>query len=247
MYTMQGNHRFFFSGWALIFLLLISGCTYSQENMDDQYEYPRRQMVRRQIEARGVRDAGVLQAMQRVERHRFVPRGYEHQAYGDHPLPIGEGQTISQPYIVALMTELLELKPGHKALEIGTGSGYQAAVLAGICDSVFSIEIFESLYLRSGKLLRELGYENIYLKYGDGYQGWPEHAPFDAIIVTCAPTHVPPALEEQLAEGGRMVIPTGTSFNQELVLLKKSKGKLRQQKVIPVRFVPMIDEKGETY
>lgn len=204
-------------------------------------------MVERQIEARGVRDKNVLQAMLDVERHLFVPSSYRSSAYGDHPLPIGDGQTISQPYIVALMTESLGLDGSDKVLEIGTGSGYQAAVLGEICDSVFSIEIFESLFNRSSELLKELGYTNIYLKQGDGYLGWEEYAPFDAIIVTCAPTHIPPALEEQLAEGGRMIIPTGNEYYQELVLIRKSKGKLKREESIPVRFVPMIREDGKTY
>lgn len=204
-------------------------------------------MVEYQIEARGVRDKPVLNAMKRVERHLFIPESYRHSAYGDHPLPIGDGQTISQPYIVALMTDKLDLSQHDKVLEVGTGSGYQAAILGEICDSVFSIEIYESLHKKAGDLLDELGYENIYLKYGDGYKGWKEHAPYDAIIVTCAPTHVPPALQHQLAEGGRMVIPTGTQYRQELYLLIKKDGKLIQDDIVPVQFVPMIRENGDVY
>ena len=235
------------SGIALLVLIFIAGCSYSQDKMQENYLHMRMEMVRKQIEARGIRDKKVLDAMKRVERHHFVPNGYEHAAYGDHPLPIGDGQTISQPYIVALMTDQLDLDNNDKVLEVGTGSGYQAAVLAEICDSVFSIEIFESLYKTSGTLLKDLGYDNVILKHGDGYEGWPEHAPFDAIIVTCAPTHIPPALENQLSEGGRMIIPTGNEYNQELILLIKENGELNQRDVIPVRFVPMIRKNGKPY
>lgn len=231
----------------LFFLYFIAGCSFSQDRMDDNYLQSRTEMVRRQIEARGIRDRHVLEAMKKVERHLFVPEAYRHSAYGDHPLPIGSGQTISQPYIVALMTDELDLKRTDKVLEVGTGSGYQAAILAEICDSVFTIEIFESLYKSSGTLLHDLGYDNVYLKHGDGYKGWIEHAPFDAIIVTCAPTHVPPALEYQLAEGGRMVIPTGDEHYQELILLRKKDGQLEKQGIVPVRFVPMIGDDGESY
>ncbi len=165
----------------------------------------------------------------------------------DRPLPIGEGQTISQPYIVALMTELLELHPTDKVLEIGTGSGYQAAILAEICDSVFTIEIIPRLAQRAKGLLENLGYDNIRCQTGDGYRGWPEHAPFDAIIVTCAPTQIPKPLEAQLIEGGRMIIPVGQPSAQELVLLLKQNGKLIRKSVIPVRFVPMLKSDGGVY
>ncbi|MCK4569145.1 MAG: protein-L-isoaspartate(D-aspartate) O-methyltransferase [Bacteroidales bacterium] len=234
-------------GIALVVLFFIAGCSYSQDKMKENYLHMRMEMVRKQIEARGIRDKKVLGAMKRVERHHFVPNGYEHAAYGDYPLPIGDGQTISQPYIVALMTDQLDLDSWDKVLEVGTGSGYQAAILAEICDSVFSIEIFESLYKTSRTLLKDLGYDNVILKHGDGYEGWPEHAPFDAIIVTCAPTHIPSALEYQLSEGGRMIIPTGNKYSQELILLIKQEGKLIQKDVIPVRFVPMIGEDGKPY
>jgi protein-L-isoaspartate(D-aspartate) O-methyltransferase len=197
-------------------------------------------MVNEQIIARGVRAESVIKAMQKVERHLFVPEQYRNFAYSDRPLPIGEGQTISQPYIVALMTELLDLKKSDKVLEIGTGSGYQAAILAEICDSVYTIEIIPSLGKQAQALLRELGYHNIHCKIGDGYLGWPEHAPYDGIIVTCAPSKIPQPLKEQLAEGGRMVIPVGATYTQELVLVTKTKGKLIQKSVIPVRFVPML-------
>lgn len=204
-------------------------------------------MVKNQIVKRGVTDQKVVQAMRKIERHKFVPAEYQHQAYEDHPLPIGEGQTISQPYIVALMTEVLEVDSTEKVLEIGTGSGYQAAVLAEICDSVYTIELVESLGKRAKKLLnQELGYDNVKVKIGDGYKGWEEHAPFDGIIVTCSPTHIPAPLKEQLAEGGRMIIPVG-DYYQELVLLKKKNGKIKQEDIIPVRFVPMKRQNGEKY
>ncbi|NLA21692.1 MAG: protein-L-isoaspartate(D-aspartate) O-methyltransferase [Candidatus Marinimicrobia bacterium] len=207
---------------------------------DPDYYQLRQKMVNEQIIARGVRAESVIKAMQKVERHLFVPEQYRKLAYSDRPLPIGEGQTISQPYIVALMTELLDLKKSDKVLEIGTGSGYQAAILAEICDSVYTIEIIPSLGKQAQALLRELGYHNIHCKIGDGYLGWPEHAPYDGIIVTCAPSKIPQPLKEQLAEGGRMVIPVGATYTQELVLVTKTKGKLIQKSVIPVRFVPML-------
>jgi len=227
-------------------MITLSECN-SQESFSDPYTKERKLMVEEQIRDRGVKDAKVLEAFLRVERHKFVTDEYLKEAYGDHPLPIGEGQTISQPYIVALMTEALDLQRGDRVLEVGTGSGYQAAILAELCDSVYSIEIYGSLASKAEKLLNALGYKNVWIKTGDGYKGWKEHAPFDAIIVTCAPTHVPEPLKEQLAEGGRMVIPVGESYAQELVLLKKENGKLKEEDIIPVRFVPMIDRKGETY
>jgi protein-L-isoaspartate(D-aspartate) O-methyltransferase len=198
-------------------------------------------MVRRQIRARGVKDERVLGAMERVPRHEFVPAAQRPYAYEDRPLPIGKGQTISQPYIVALMTELLEVEEGDKVLEIGTGSGYQAAILAELTPHVYTIEIITSLAERAEETLRRLGYETVQVKAGDGYLGWPEHAPFDGIIVTCAPEEVPEALAEQLREGGRMVIPVGPQWtHQTLYVLRKSEGRLRQKEVIPVRFVPMV-------
>ena len=199
----------------------------------------RERMVKEQIEARGVKDRRTQEALLKVERHRFVPKNLQHLAYEDMPLPIGSGQTISQPYIVALMTELLQLKGKEKVLEIGTGSGYQAAILAELTAEVYTIEILPKLANGAQKLLTELGYKNIKVKCGDGYLGWPEFAPFDAIIVTCAPREVPLALIEQLAEGGRLVIPVG-EWCQELKLLVKVEGKIKQKNIIPVRFVPMI-------
>jgi protein-L-isoaspartate(D-aspartate) O-methyltransferase len=230
----------------VIFLQLNLSCM-SQNYTPAWYEGKRTEMVRDQIRYRGIGDERVLAAMQTVERHCFVPSEYRAEAYEDHPLPIGEGQTISQPYIVAFMTEALELKKTDKVLEIGTGSGYQAAILAGICDSVYTIEIFQSLALSAMKTLDELGYLNVFVRIGDGYEGWSEHAPYDGIIVTCAPGHVPEKLEQQLAEGGRMIIPVGGNYTQELILLEKKNGKLQQKNVLPVRFVPMINEKGDKY
>jgi protein-L-isoaspartate(D-aspartate) O-methyltransferase len=198
-------------------------------------------MVQSQIRARGVKDERVLAAMATVPRHEFVPRDQQGHAYEDRPLPIGEGQTISQPYIVALMTELLEVEKGDKVLEIGTGSGYQAAVLAELTPHVYTIEIIPSLARTAEETLRRLEYDSVQVKTGDGYLGWPEHAPFDAIIVTCAPEEVPKALREQLGEGGRMVIPVGPQWtHQTLYLLRKTDGRLQREEVISVRFVPMV-------
>jgi protein-L-isoaspartate(D-aspartate) O-methyltransferase len=236
----------FFIILAVISLLLNYTCM-SQFQEPVNYAEERTSMVRNQIRARGINDEKVLAAMLKVERHRFVPPAYRSEAYEDYPLPVGEGQTISQPYIVAFMTEALELERSDRVLEIGTGSGYQAAILAEICDSVYTIEIFPSLALSAKKTLDELGYTNVFVRIGDGYQGWVEHAPYDAIIVTCAPDHVPEMLEAQLAEGGRMIIPVGGDYTQNLILLKKKAGKLQKQNVLPVRFVPMINEDGEKY
>ena len=208
----------------------------------DLYAKARENMVISQIEARGVKDKRVLAAMRRVERHKFVPEGLKEFAYRDNPLPIGQGQTISQPYIVALMTELLELKGKEKILEIGTGSGYQAAVLAELCEHVYTIEILGPLAASAERLLKELGYANITVKCGDGFLGWEEYAPFDAIIVTCAPPEVPPPLIEQLKDGGRLVIPVG-SFYQELKVIEKNNGEISTKSIIPVRFVPMLRER----
>ena len=234
------------SAHALL-LLLVGVAAISTLHAQDLMERLRERMVRTQIENRGIKAPAVLKAMRKVERHRFVPKSYASRAYDDHPLPIGQGQTISQPYIVALMTEVLNLKESDKVLEIGTGSGYQAAILGELCDSIYTIEIVEVLGKRAANLLNTLGYDNIEVKVGDGYKGWPEHAPFDAIIVTCSPTQVPQPLQDQLAEGGHMVIPVGKRDAQELVLLTKQEGKLQKKHIIPVRFVPMVDSTGATY
>ncbi len=230
---------------ALMVLMSVTGPDI--KSSQDEFAALRAKMIRDQIRARGISDEKVLAAFQKVERHRFVSPQYINAAYGDFPLPIGEGQTISQPYIVACMTEILHLKKDDRVLEVGTGSGYQAAVLAQICDTVYTIEIFKSLALEAQKLFRELGYKNIVVKTGDGYYGWVEYAPFDAILVTCAPANVPEPLKAQLAEGGRIIIPVGVSPFQELVLFKKKSGKITHEKVIPVRFVPMTDGKGNKY
>lgn len=205
----------------------------------DKYEKLRLRMVKNQIIARGITNSAVTDAMSKVPRHLFIPKEYELEAYNDYPLPIGYGQTISQPYIVAYMTDVL--KPGKKmkALEIGTGSGYQAAVLAEIVDEVYTIEIVPELAKESSELLKSLGYDNITCKYGDGYKGWPEHAPFDLIVVTAAAESIPQPLIDQLAENGRLVIPVGKPLTvQELMLITKKKGKTETRRLTFVRFVP---------
>lgn len=195
-------------------------------------------MVERQLRSRGISDPRTLRAMASVAREKFVPAELRARAYDDRSLPIGYNQTISQPYIVALMTEQIQPKPGQRVLEIGTGSGYQAAVLSELVAEVYTIEIVRPLAQRAEGLLREMGYKNVHVKAGDGYKGWPEHAPFDAIIVTAAPDHVPKPLVEQLREGGRMIIPVGAAGAQNLYLLEKRDGQVKQTAVIPVRFVP---------
>jgi len=201
----------------------------------------RQAMVDEQIVLRGVRDERVLAAMRTVPRHEFVPAGLETSAYDDRPLSIGEGQTISQPYIVAIMSELARLGPDGKVLEIGTGSGYQAAVLAEITAQVYSIEIVEVLARRAGETLHRLGYDRVHLRTGDGYVGWPEAAPFDAIVVTAAPPHVPQPLKEQLTVGGRLVIPVGDRW-QELIVITRTEHGYTEERVFPVAFVPMTGE-----
>ena len=206
----------------------------------DQYAKARNRMVDSQIAARGISDQATLQAMRKVPRHLFVPPAIESEAYSDRPLPIGYNQTISQPLIVAHMTELARPAKGKKALEIGTGSGYQAAVLAEIVDTVYTIEIVPELARESAARLKILGYRNIVVRYGDGYKGWPEHAPFDIIMVTAAADHIPQPLKDQLAEGGRLIMPVGDPASvQQLILLTKRKGKITEQRLEPVRFVPL--------
>ncbi len=202
----------------------------------------RQRMVEQQIRSRGVTSPQVLAAMAQVPRHLFVPDGERGQAYEDHPLPIGGGQTISQPYIVALMTALLGLPPQSRVLEIGTGSGYQAAVLSRVAAQVYSVEIVAELGARARETLSRLGYENVQVRIADGYRGWPEAAPFDGILLTAAPHAVPPPLIAQLKPGGRMVLPIG-GFDQDLIVLtKQPDGSVKQEKVLPVRFVPMTGE-----
>ncbi len=210
----------------------------------NKVEQLREQMVKRQIADRGVRDQRVLDAIGKVERHKFVPEKDVTSAYGDFPLPIGHGQTISQPYIVALMTELCELDGSEKVLEIGTGSGYQAAVLGLLADEVYTIEIVEYLGKQAKNRLKNMNYDNVHVRIGDGYKGWPEEAPFDVIIVTAAPPEIPRALIEQLDDGGIMVVPVG-EFSQELVKLEKRGDSLEKKTVTYVRFVPMVHGKEE--
>jgi protein-L-isoaspartate(D-aspartate) O-methyltransferase len=205
----------------------------------DDFFIQRRKMVEEQIIRRGIKDKRVIEAFLKVPRDKFVPLSYRALSYVDSPLPIGYGQTISQPYIVALMTELLELNGKEKVLEIGTGSGYQAAILAQICKEVYTIEIVKPLKEEAEKRLKDLGYKNIKVKWGDGFLGWKEYAPFDAIVVTCAPKEIPPKLVEELKEGGKMVIPVGEG-TQQLKLVVKEKGRVKIKNIIPVRFVPMI-------
>ena len=212
----------------------------------DTMEDRRNRMVDEQIVHRGITDPRVVTAMRKVPRHEFVPLLYQWQAYDDHPLPIGYDQTISQPYIVAFMTAAVELKGGERVLEIGTGSGYQAAVLAELAREVYSVEIVEGLASQARQRLKELGYDNVVVKHGDGYKGFKEHAPYDAIVVTAAPDAIPPELVNQLKTGGRMVIPIG-SFYQELYLVTKTAEGMVTKRLLPVRFVPMVTEEGDKY
>jgi protein-L-isoaspartate(D-aspartate) O-methyltransferase len=205
----------------------------------DKFYAARNKMVETQIEARGISDAGTLRAMKKVPRHLFVPKNLVNDAYGDFPLPIGNGQTISQPYIVAYMTKVVSPTSKKRVLEIGTGSGYQAAVLAEIVDTVFTIEIVSELAKESAERLSSLGYKNVVVKAGDGYYGWVEHSPFDIIIVTAAAEEIPKPLTDQLAENGRLIIPVGEPGSvQELILLTKKRGKIESKKLTLVRFVP---------
>ncbi len=215
---------------------------------EPDYAAARKRMVSEQLRAPGrdIKSARVLTAMESVPRHEFVPEAVRGSAYADHPLPIGHGQTISQPYIVAFMTEKLDPRPTDKVLEIGTGSGYQAAILSALVAEVYTIEIVEPLAQRAEADLRRLGYKNVKVRAGDGYKGWPEAAPFDAIIVTCAPDHIPQPLIDQLKEGGKMIIPVGeTSWNQALYLLEKKGKEVKKRAVLPVRFVPMTGKHGQ--
>ena len=211
---------------------------------EELFAVVRHNMVRTQLAARDIGDTLVLQAMAEVPRHEFVPPPLRNRAYRDHPLPIGKDQTISQPYIVAFMTQALELEAGDRVLEIGTGSGYQAAVLTQLVEHVYTIEIIPSLGDSARRVLRRQGYDNVTVRIGDGYVGWPEKAPFDAIMVTAAPDHVPPALVEQLAEGAHLVLPVG-DYYQELLRLTRRDGKILSKSLLPVRFVPMTGQAQE--
>ena len=214
---------------------------YATEKIDaDWWEKKAEIMVKNQLERRGIQDEEVLRVMRKTPRHLFVPKNLEDAAYEDGPLPIGEGQTISQPYIVALMTELLELNGNERILEIGTGSGYQAAILSPLVKEVYSIEIVKSLAQNADKKLKEMQYHNVMVKWGDGYKGWTENAPFDAIIVTAAPDKVPQALIDQMKIGGKLVLPVGTYFQKLKVITKMRDGKIGEKNIISVRFVPMV-------
>jgi len=221
--------------------LLCASCGRAETQVAD-FPAQRERMVKEQIVMRGVVEERVLAAMRKVPREEFVPAEFRAESYTDRPLPIGYDQTISQPFIVAFMTEELRPQPTDRVLEIGTGSGYQAAILAELVAEVYSIEIIEPLKKNAEATLQRLSYKNVHVKAGDGYKGWPEHAPFDSIIVTCAPERVPQPLVDQLKEGGRMIIPVGAKFAQELYLLEKKDGRLEQSAVLPVRFVPMAGE-----
>ena len=218
-------------------LLLIAACG-SREGSQEGFSRMRERMVAEQMAARDIKDPRVLAAMGKVPRHLFVPADQQRLAYEDHPLPIGKDQTISQPYIVAYMSQALELKPSDTVLEIGTGSGYQAAVLGELAAEVYTIEIVKELADRAKQTLADAGYKNIHVRHGDGYAGWPEHAPFNAIMVTAAPDHVPQPLIDQLAPGGRMVIPVGDYF-QELRLIQRTEQGVVERSTIAVRFVPL--------
>jgi len=230
--------------WFLV-LLSLSFLVWPLSSGQDSEAYvkKRKKMVAEQLAGRDITDRQVLEAMAQVPRHLFVSPAYRGQAYEDYPLPIDEGQTISQPYIVALMTQCLNLRPGEKVLEIGTGSGYQAAVLALLTDKVYTVEIRENLVTKAARTLKNLAYDNVQVKWADGYFGWEEEAPFEAIIVTCAANHIPLPLLSQLKEGGRLIIPLGsTLYFQTLTLITKVEGKPRVKHISGVRFVPMIGE-----
>src|SRR6267143_2015380 len=230
--------------WQFLILVVFAttGCGQKNAPVAD-FAAERQRMVMEQLMPRGIHEERVLAAMAKVPREEFVPEDSRAASYTDQPLPIGYGQTISQPFIVAFMAEQLRLAPGDRVLEIGTGSGYQAAILAELVAEVYSIEIIEPLKRNAEAALQRLGYKNVHVKAGDGYKGWPEHAPFDSIIVTCAPERMPQPLIDQLKYGGRMIIPVGAKFAQELYLLEKKNGRLEQSAVLPVRFVPMAGER----
>lgn len=227
----------------IAFILLVAFFSKSS-SAQDNYATQRDQMVNNQLISRDITDPATLKAMREVKRHEFVPESMKKYAYQDSPLGIGNGQTISQPYIVAYMTQELKLKPEDRVLEVGTGSGYQAAVLARIVDSVYTIEIVEPLGIKAKKTLKRLGYKNVFTRIGDGYHGWPEKAPFDGIMVTAAVKEIPPALLDQLAEGGRMIIPVKVRFGGEVLkLVTRKKGRIHKKDKLPVRFVPFTREK----
>jgi protein-L-isoaspartate(D-aspartate) O-methyltransferase len=227
--------------WVIIAAFAATGC-HQNATPASEFAAQRQRMVKEQLIPRDIHDERVLTAMGKVPREEFVPEDSRASSYADSPLPIGHDQTISQPFIVAYMTEQLHPQPTDRVLEIGTGSGYQAAVLSELVKEVYTIEIIEPLAQSASARLARLGYKNAHVKIGDGYKGWPEVAPFDAIIVTCAPNKVPQPLTDQLKEGGRMIIPVGVAADQQLYLLKKENGELEQRAILPVRFVPMAGE-----
>ena len=237
---MNTKYKILSSCLALVFIAF--NCLHGQDFRKDKYFLQRKTMVEQQIKERGIHNTKVLGALMDVQRHKFVPDEYKNFAYDDRPLPIGYNQTISQPYIVAYMTEILNPDPTKKVLEIGTGSGYQAAILSLLYKEVYTIEIIAPLGEKAKKVFAEEGYSNIKAKIGDGYQGWKEYAPFDAIIVTCAPANIPKSLVQQLAEGGKMIIPVGKPNNQILYLLEKRGGKIQKTATLSVQFVPMVRE-----
>ena len=225
--------------YLLFAALATTGCGQQRLTSAD-FAAQRQRMVEQQLKSRGIKNERLLAAMAKVPREEFVPLDARVAAYEDGPLPIGYGQTISQPYIVAFMTEQLRPKPTDRVLEIGSGSGYQAAILAELMAEVYTVEIVEPLAKTAEATLQRLGYKNVHIRVGDGYEGWPEEAPFDAIIVTCAPDKVPQPLVDQLKDGGRIVIPVGERFAQQLYLLEKKNGQLKESATLPVRFVPML-------
>lgn len=240
-------HKGWLSGFAfvccILIALLLQRLSPNQRSQLTEQEFEKKRIALvEHLRKQGIKDEAVLKAMLKVPRHLFVPESHRHLSYEDMALPIGEGQTISQPFVVAFMTQALELKPTDKVLEIGTGSGYQAAILAELAKEVYTIEIIPSLAKRAGEMLQKLGYKNVRIKVGNGYFGWKEHSPFDAIIVTCAPEDIPPPLIEQLKEGGRMVIPVGKRYVQQLYVLRKEGSKVIKRAVLDVLFVPMLGE-----
>jgi len=230
--------------WSLVILSLcvISNSTYAKDNAKESYAKERNDMVTHHLSSRNIKDRRVIKAFSEVPREKFVRPQEKSQAYNDHPLPIGEGQTISQPYVVAYMTQVAGIKSGDKVLEIGTGSGYQAAILSRMTHNVYSVEIRPKLTRFAKKNMKKAGYKNIYFKTADGYDGWQTHAPYDAIVVTCAANHVPIPLKKQLKVGGKMVIPVGsTTFHQSLILITRiAEDKFKSEHLIGVRFVPMV-------
>jgi protein-L-isoaspartate(D-aspartate) O-methyltransferase len=246
------KRRTFWIAVVLGALLVAPGCgdgfdgsDAGSPSSDPTRQTERERMVERQIQARDIKDTAVLRAMRQVPRHLFVPVSYAPQAYWDGPLPIGHGQMISQPYVVAFMAEALRLRADDRVLEIGTGSGYQTAVLAELARDVFTIEIVKSLAERAATKLKKLGYINVQVRAGDGYQGWPEHAPYDAILVSAAPDHIPQPLLDQLAVGGRLVLPVGQKFSQSLLLIHRTHLGYERTRLLPVAFVPMTGKAEE--